>query len=720
MNLKPTCVALLSLSIALGLAACKPGADGQAPAPSGIRPDRRRTRRRRQSRCRDLRRRRLLHLPAGLEVVGRLQRGHRQQGQLPVDRLRRRHRPDQGRHGRFRFVRQAAAAARNSPQAGLGQFPSAIGGVVPVVNVDGLQPGQLRLTGPLLADIFLGKVTTWNDPAIAALNPGVGAARRQDQRRPPLRRFGHHLQLRPTTCPRSARSGRARSAKAPRCSGRPASAARATKAWPSYVKQIKGSIGYVELAYALQNKMPYTSLQNAAGNWVQPNAETLRSRRRQRRLGQRQGLQPGDHQCTGRRGVADHRDQLHPDAQAAQGRQAQQATRSRSSSGRSRTARRRPRRWTTCRCRRSWCSRSKRTGRASSSDVPARAHARGLLPAHARAARRSSDFAALMPRIESLGSRLRGNDEHQATSLMNATALAVPSADQPRPADARADRLFRWRRSPRAGRSCWSRWPAPRCRCCGAGAQVLRDAGPELLLFVANGIRSRTSTARSRRSTARGHRADRDDHRRAGELRHRLVPDRSRAALAARAGRHRDRTARRHPVDHLRHVGPVRAGAGDDRVRHAVDQRPPGHRCRSSASLFQGPPLGIGMLTAGFVLAIMVIPFISSVMREVFLTVPTRLKESAYALGSTRWEVSWDVVLPYTRSAVIGGIFLGLGPRARRNHGGGLRDRQQRTPVAVAAGAGHHDRRADRQRIRRSRPKPTARRCCCSASCCSS
>ncbi len=77
--------------------------------------------------------------------------------------------------------------------------------------------------------------------------------------------------------------------------------------------------------------------------------------------------------------------------------------------------------------------------------------------------------------------------------------------------------------------------------------------------------------------------------------------------------------------------------------------------------LFQGPPLGIGILTAGFVLAIMVIPFISSVMREVFLTVPTRLKESAYALGSTKWEVSWDIVLPYTRSAVIGGVFLGLG-----------------------------------------------------------
>lgn len=78
-------------------------------------------------------------------------------------------------------------------------------------------------------------------------------------------------------------------------------------------------------------------------------------------------------------------------------------------------------------------------------------------------------------------------------------------------------------------------------------------------------------------------------------------------------------------------------------------------------ALFSGPPLGLGVLTAGLVLAIMIIPFISSVMREVFLTVPTRLKESAHALGATTWEVAWDIVLPYTRSAVIGGIFLGLG-----------------------------------------------------------
>lgn len=77
--------------------------------------------------------------------------------------------------------------------------------------------------------------------------------------------------------------------------------------------------------------------------------------------------------------------------------------------------------------------------------------------------------------------------------------------------------------------------------------------------------------------------------------------------------------------------------------------------------LFSGPPLGIGMLTAGIILGIMVIPFISSVMRDVFTVVPPTLKESAYALGATRWEVMRSVVLPYTRTAVVGGIFLGLG-----------------------------------------------------------
>ena len=78
-------------------------------------------------------------------------------------------------------------------------------------------------------------------------------------------------------------------------------------------------------------------------------------------------------------------------------------------------------------------------------------------------------------------------------------------------------------------------------------------------------------------------------------------------------------------------------------------------------ALFQGPPMGIGVLTAGIILAVMVIPFIASVMRDVFEIVPGVLKESAYALGSTTWEVVWNVVLPYTKVGVVGGVMLGLG-----------------------------------------------------------
>ncbi len=77
--------------------------------------------------------------------------------------------------------------------------------------------------------------------------------------------------------------------------------------------------------------------------------------------------------------------------------------------------------------------------------------------------------------------------------------------------------------------------------------------------------------------------------------------------------------------------------------------------------LFQGPPYGIGILTAGVVLAIMVLPFIAATMRDVFDTVPPMLKESGYGLGATTWEVIWHVVVPHSRVGMLGGIMLGLG-----------------------------------------------------------
>lgn len=78
-------------------------------------------------------------------------------------------------------------------------------------------------------------------------------------------------------------------------------------------------------------------------------------------------------------------------------------------------------------------------------------------------------------------------------------------------------------------------------------------------------------------------------------------------------------------------------------------------------ALFSGPPVGIGILSAGIILAIMVIPFVAATMRDVFDVTPPMLKESAYGLGATTWEVVWKVVLPYTKTGVVGGIMLGLG-----------------------------------------------------------
>jgi phosphate transport system substrate-binding protein len=158
--------------------------------------------------------------------------------------------------------------------AGLGQFPSAIGGVVPVVNLDGMEAGKLKLTGAVLADIFLGKVTTWNDPTIVALNPGttlpstkINLVHRSDGSGTSFNFTNYLSKVSPEW---KSKVGEGTSVQWPGGVG-----GKGNEGVASYVQQIKGSIGYVELAYALQNKMPYASMQNAAGNWVQPNADSF-------------------------------------------------------------------------------------------------------------------------------------------------------------------------------------------------------------------------------------------------------------------------------------------------------------------------------------------------------------------------------------------------------------------------------------------------------------
>ncbi|MDR1074769.1 MAG: phosphate ABC transporter substrate-binding protein PstS [Xanthomonadaceae bacterium] len=159
-------------------------------------------------------------------------------------------------------------------EAGLGQFPSTIGGVVPVFNLQGIQPGQLRLTGPVLADIFLGRIGNWNDPAIATLNPRlalpaekISIVHRSDGSGTSFN-FTNYLSK--VSSDWQSQIGEGTSVQWPAGVG-----GKGNEGVTSYVQQIKGGIGYVELAYAIQNDLPYASLQNAAGQWVAPSTASF-------------------------------------------------------------------------------------------------------------------------------------------------------------------------------------------------------------------------------------------------------------------------------------------------------------------------------------------------------------------------------------------------------------------------------------------------------------
>ena len=158
---------------------------------------------------------------------------------------------------------------------GLVQFPSTIGGVVPVVNLPGIEPGKLRMTGALLADIYLGKVTVWNDAAIVATNPGVtlpadkiSIVRRSDGSGTTFNFTNYLSKVSPAW---KAQIGEGTTVD---WSGSSVGG-KGNEGVASYVKQLKGSIGYVELSFALQNKMAHVAMQNAAGQWVQPNAASF-------------------------------------------------------------------------------------------------------------------------------------------------------------------------------------------------------------------------------------------------------------------------------------------------------------------------------------------------------------------------------------------------------------------------------------------------------------
>jgi phosphate transport system substrate-binding protein len=161
--------------------------------------------------------------------------------------------------------------------AGLVQFPTVIGGVVPVIHVEGVKPGQLKLTGTVLADIYLGKVTKWNDPAIAALNPGV---KLPDAVIAPVHRadgsgtsfiFTNYLSK--VNADWKAKIGEGTAVNWP-ANGL---AGKGNEGVAQNVQRLPNSIGYVEYAYAKQSKMDYVSLKNAAGNYVEPDDTTFKA-----------------------------------------------------------------------------------------------------------------------------------------------------------------------------------------------------------------------------------------------------------------------------------------------------------------------------------------------------------------------------------------------------------------------------------------------------------
>ncbi|WP_342620005.1 phosphate ABC transporter substrate-binding protein PstS [Rhodoferax sp. GW822-FHT02A01] len=156
------------------------------------------------------------------------------------------------------------------------QFPTVMGGVVPVINIKGIEPGQMKLTGPVLADIFLGKVAKWNDPAIKALNPtlalpdtDIAQVRRADGSGTTFIFTNYLSKVSPEW---KSKVGEGTAVNWPIGAG-----GKGNEGVSAFVNRIPNSIGYVEYSYVKQNKMNYAILQNASGNFVHPDEAAFKA-----------------------------------------------------------------------------------------------------------------------------------------------------------------------------------------------------------------------------------------------------------------------------------------------------------------------------------------------------------------------------------------------------------------------------------------------------------
>lgn len=159
---------------------------------------------------------------------------------------------------------------------GMVQFPAIIGGTVPVINLDGFKPGELRVTGPVLADMFLGTITKWNDPKLAALNPGKALP---DQAITIIHRsdgsgttFNFTDYLATVSKDWADKVGKGAAVKWPAASS---VGGKGNEGVAANVTRVKGSLGYVEYAYTKKNNMPYLQLQNKDGKYVSPDDKSF-------------------------------------------------------------------------------------------------------------------------------------------------------------------------------------------------------------------------------------------------------------------------------------------------------------------------------------------------------------------------------------------------------------------------------------------------------------
>ena len=168
----------------------------------------------------------------------------------------------------------APMSAEDLKAGGLGQFPSVIGGIVPVVNLEGVKANDLKLSGQVVADIFQGKITKWNDPAIVKLNDGlklpdtnITVVHRSDGSGTSFNFTNYLAKVSPEW---KSAVGEGSAVQWPVGVG-----GKGNEGVAAYVKQIKGSIGYVEYSYATKSEIAYTQLQNAAGEFIKPDAKAF-------------------------------------------------------------------------------------------------------------------------------------------------------------------------------------------------------------------------------------------------------------------------------------------------------------------------------------------------------------------------------------------------------------------------------------------------------------